>query len=307
MDHNGALRRRTRSLRQFMRAAVEPEVIRRGSVVGTYWWTGLPNFGDDLTPMLLPRYGIVPVHRRAVEARLAGVGSILEHLPPGFTGAVWGSGLMDDAARPMREAKLLAVRGRLTAERVDAPDETALGDPGLLVSRGLRRAEPKWDVGVVLHFSQRGNRALANLADTPGSGVRMIDVRRPAAPVIREISQCAVIVTTSLHGLIIADSFGIPAVWLTAEPRLSGGTFKFHDYESVVTPRGSRHLEFDERMSLAQVVARAEAAPRVTVEEVCHGLEAAIRRLPGAIGPLARFPWGIPAVVGSHRQAVPAS
>ena len=111
-------------------------MIRRGSVVGTYWWTGLPNFGDDLTPMLLPRYGIVPVHRRAVEARLAGVGSILEHLPPGFTGAVWGSGLMDDAARPMPEAKFLAVRGRLTAERVDAPDDTALGDPGLLVSRG---------------------------------------------------------------------------------------------------------------------------------------------------------------------------
>ena len=307
MDHNGALRRRTRSLRQFSRAAIEPAVIRRGAVVGTYWWTGLPNFGDDLTPMLLPRYGIVPVHRRAVEARLAGVGSILEHLPPGFRGAVWGSGLMDDAARPMRDAKFLAVRGRLTAERVDAPDDTALGDPGLLVSRWHRRPEPKWDVGVVLHFSQRGNRALANFADTPGSRVRMIDVGRPATSVIREIAQCAVIVTTSLHGLIVADSFGIPAVWLTAEPRLSGGVFKFHDYESVVTPGSSRHLEFDERMSLGQVVDHAEAAPRETVEAACLGLEAAIRRLPGAIGPLARFPWGIPAVVGSHQQTVPTS
>nr|WP_256368772.1 polysaccharide pyruvyl transferase family protein [Agromyces sp. Marseille-P2726] len=251
--------------------------------------------------MLLPRYGLVPVHRRSVDARLAGVGSIVEHLPPGFSGAVWGSGLLHDASHPMPEAHLLAVRGVLTAERVGAGERTALGDPGLLVGRQRRRREPKWDVGIVLHFSQRGTRSLTRLAEGSGLRARLIDVRRAAAPVVREISQCATIVTTSLHGLVTADAFGIPTVWLTAEPGLREGTFKFRDYESVVTSGWSRHLAFDERMSLANVVEHAEAAPRSTVDAACEGLEAAIHRLPEVlVSPLESFPWGIPTVMQSR-------
>ena len=87
MDYTDPIRRRARGLRQFATAASQPATLRAGTAVGAYWWVGLPNFGDDMTPWLLPKYGVVPVHRRAVEARLAGAGSILEHLPPDFDGA----------------------------------------------------------------------------------------------------------------------------------------------------------------------------------------------------------------------------
>jgi Polysaccharide pyruvyl transferase len=297
MDYTHPIRRRARGLRQIATAATQPATLRGGAVVGTYWWVGLPNFGDDMTPWLLPQYGVLPVHRRAAEARLVGAGSILEHMPPHFDGAIWGSGLMDDRPYPLPKAKLLAVRGRLTAERIGAVEGVALGDPGLLVARRMRRPAPRWDVGLIPHLSHQSNEAFLALADTRGLRVRVIDVRRTAARTVRDIGACAAVVTTSLHGLITADAFGIPALWTGLEPPLTGGAFKFLDYESVVTPDSSRFVAFDERMTLPELLAFAVVAPRETVESASDALEAAIGRLPQALGELPRFPLGIPQVV----------
>jgi hypothetical protein len=192
------------------------------------------------------------------------------------------------------------VRGRLTAERIGAREGVALGDPGILIGRRVRRPATRWDVGLVPHFTHRSNAAFQALAETPGLRVRLIDVRRTAARTVREIGACAAIVTTSLHGLVTADAFGVPAVWTSLEPPLSGGTFKFLDYESVVTPNASRFAAFDERMSLTELLAFAAQAPRATIESASDGLEAAIARLPEVLGELPRFPRGIPQVVAGH-------
>ena len=300
MNYTHPIRRRARGLRQLAIAATQPATLRHGTVVGTYWWVGLPNFGDDMTPWLLPRYGVVPVHRRAAEARLAGAGSILEHLPPHFDGAIWGSGLMDDRQFRLPRAKVLAVRGRLTAERIGAPEGVALGDPGVLIARRMRRPALRWDVGLIPHLSHRSNAAFLALAETRGLRVRVIDVRRTASRTAREIGACAAIVTTSLHGLITADAFGIPALWTSPEPPLSGGDFKFRDYESVITPKTSRFVAFDERMTLQDLLARTSAAPRETVESASDGLEAAIARLPEVLDQLPRFPLGVPQVIADR-------
>jgi len=74
--------------------------------------------------------------------------------------------------------------------------------------------------------------------------VRLIDAGGSVDSVVREIAACAVIASISLHGLVIADSFGIPASWFGLEPGLWGGSFKFQDYESVVTPGRSRRRTF---------------------------------------------------------------
>ena len=297
MDYTHPIRRRARGLRQLLVAGTQPATLRHGVVVGTYWWVGHANFGDDLTPWLLPRYGVVPVHRRPAEARLAGVGSILGTLPPHFDGAIWGSGHIYDRAYPLPKAKVLAVRGQLTRERIGAHEGVALGDPGLLVARRVRRPAVRWDVGLIPHADHRSHAALLSLAETPGLRVRVIDVHRTASRTVREIGACAAVVTTSLHGLVTADAFGIPAVWTSLEPALSGGAFKFLDYESVITPAESRFVGFDERMTLQEIVAHAAPAPRETVESVSDSLEMAIGRLPEALGALPRFPRGVPQVI----------
>ena len=120
---------------------------------------------------------------------------------------------------------------------------------------------------------------------------------------MRELAACASIVTTSLHGLVTADSFGIPAVWTVLEPALSGGDFKFRDYESVITPGTSRQLSFDPRMPLAEMLTHTAAAPRAAVDSSGDALEAAIRRLPDVLDDLPRFPFGVAQVVASKPRS----
>lgn len=293
MSYNGALTRRVRQLRRVALASLRRPMWRGGLVVPTHWWDGHPNFGDDLTPWLLPEYGVLPIHRVATRARLAGVGSILEFLPTDWDGVIWGSGLMREHPHPLPRARVLAVRGHLTRDLIGATGDVALGDPGILVARHRPRAERRWDVALVPHGHHRSHRPFLALAEARGLSVRIVDVHQPARRVVREISASGAVVTTSLHGLVTADAYGIPAVWTTLDPPLDGGAFKFRDHESVVTPGMSRFVRFETRMSLAELLASARAAPRETVEASCDALEAAAALLPEALGATGRFPTDV--------------
>ncbi|MCE4027307.1 polysaccharide pyruvyl transferase family protein [Microbacterium sp. Au-Mic1] len=286
--YEGALRRRLRQARRAVQAA--PAVGTRGVVVPAFWWDGHPNFGDALTPLLLPRYGLVPRHREPDRARLVGVGSLIQFLPADFDGAIWGTGAIDDAERLLPDATVLAVRGPLTAERIGA-GAVAYGDPGLLVARHLRRPGSDGQVALVAHGHHRGDEDLLALARR--DGVRAVDVHRAAPPVVREIASAGAVLTTSLHGLVTADAYGIPAVWTTREPALIGGDFKFRDYEAAVTPGRSRFVQFDDVRTREDVVRRASRADAGRVAALCDGLEAALRRVPEALGPLPRYPSGL--------------
>lgn len=272
-----------------------------GVVVPAHWWDGHPNFGDDLTPWLLPHYGVLPIHRVASRARIAGVGSILEFLPADWSGVVWGSGLMHGRPHPLHRARFLAVRGHLTRELVGAPDDTALGDPGILVGRLRPRPALRWDVALVPHGHHRSHEPFLSLATAAGQRVRVVNVHQSARRVVLEIAASGAVITTSLHGLVTADAYGIPATWTTLEPPLTGGEFKFRDYESVITPGATRFVAFDARMPLAELVARAAAAPRETVEATVDALEASVARLPAVIGEAGRFPADVPRLLADRR------
>jgi hypothetical protein len=290
VGYGSAPRRRVRALRRLAAAAARPGLHPRSPVVLTYWWDGHPNFGDGLTPWLLPRYGVVPVHRVPGRAELAGVGSILEHLPATFDGVVWGSGLMHDHPLSLPHARFLAVRGELTRERTGAPGGTTLGDPGLLVSRVVRRPPVRWTLGVVPHGHHRADRAFLDLAERHPRDVRLIDVHAGPGPTVREIASCAAVVTSSLHGLVVADAFGIPAAWTVLEPALPGGEFKFHDHETVVSPGRSRRRRLRAGDALADVLARTAPADPGAVAAATDGLERATAALRDHFAPLSRSP-----------------
>ena len=56
--------------------------------------------------------------------------------------------------------------------------------------------------------------------------------------ILRDIAACHRIVTSSLHGMIAADAFGIPRrVEICSKMERDGGDFKFRDYSaSIKTP-----------------------------------------------------------------------
>lgn len=293
MTYTDPLRRRLRGVRRVLGAARHRAMWRAGVVVPTSWWDGHPNFGDAMTSWLLPAYGVLPIHRVPTRARLSGVGSVLEFLPPGFDGAIWGSGLIRDHPYPLPDAHVLAVRGPLTRDRIGAPADAALGDPGILAARHVRRPEPRWDVGLVPHGHHRSHAGFLALAESARSRVCVIDVHQEAAAAVREIAACRVIVTTSLHGLVTADSFGIPAVWTTLAPPLEGGSFKFHDYEAALGGVATRYLPYDADWTLAGLEAAARAADGEAVTRMGDALISSLSGLAAALGPLPRFPRGI--------------
>lgn len=290
MKYHHPLRRRVRSGRRILAGALRPSMWRRGTAIPAFWWDGHPNFGDALTPWLLPKYGILPIHRSPSRAQVAGAGSILEFLPADYSGAIWGSGLIRDHEYRLPRAHVLAVRGELTRERIGAADDVTLGDPGLLVARWIRRPRRRWDVGLVPHGHHRAHREFLALARSEGLTVHVIDVHQSAPGAVRDIAACGAIVTTSLHGLVTADAFGIPATWTLLDPPLEGGDFKFRDYESAVTPGRSRFSAFTSGDSLADLVARAGTASPETVARLGDGLELALRGLEMQLHGTGGFP-----------------
>jgi len=297
VEYSSPVRRRARVIRRISYAATFPAMWRKGHVVPAFWWDGHPNFGDDLTPWLMPRYGVLPIHRLPSSARLAGAGSILGFLPEGYAGAIWGSGLMEEVERPLPESRVFAVRGPFSAELIGVRGPVVFGDPGLLVARHVARPRRRWEIGVVPHGHHRRNPILRRLSQRDDGSVHVINVHRHADSAVREIAACGVIVTTSLHGLITADAFGIPAAWSTLEPALNGGDFKFRDYEAAVTPGRTRYVPIDEDTTLEAVVRRAERAPADTVADMTRGLEESLRRLVDALETEPDFPGGVPRVV----------
>lgn len=274
LHYDGPLPRRVRKAGRFIHGTAT--AARSGNVpvhLRAFWWDGHPNFGDGLTPWLLPRYGIVPFHTSAPEASLVGVGSVLEMVPEGYRGAVWGAGLMNDAPHALPHTRFLAVRGRLTRTRLGLGDDVVPGDPGLLISRHVSSREPEVVLAAVPHGMHAGHPAFRALAERNPVDVRVVDVRQSPAHVARRIAGATAVVTSSLHGLVYADSFGIPVVWVTLDPPLRGGEFKFHDYESVVHPGSPRRFPLQVGTSVAALIAAARSAAGDVVAQVSEDLE----------------------------------
>ena len=266
---------------------VDKRLYPRAKVARAFWWTDEHNFGDLLTPYLLRRAGVAPLLKPVRGADIIAVGSILDYLPESFSGSIWGSGKMhENVVTHLPNAHIAAVRGQLTRDLLGCPEDLPLGDPGLLMGHGAEKASSRGHIGVIAHFKHRGHPWFRHLLASDAS-VQDISVHAEPDTVTAQIAQCRAVVTTSLHGLIVADAVGVPAVWALPEPVLDGGDFKFRDHESVVNPMGvDRRVVLDGSSDPSSLVESAWTPDRAVIDEARAGLLAAlddvIDRLPGA-------------------------
>lgn len=210
------------------------------STVSMYWSSGLLNFGDWTGPHIVQQLtGRQPVQANRVGAgprALYTVGSILSWFRRNNVD-VWGSGLIkplisDEIVqlRKLSGVRIHAVRGMLSKQNLEKELEwevpEVLGDPALLIPDFIRCSGSKAvKPGVVPHYVH-SDKVSAN-----PSRFNLIDVRRDTYDVSRAIAQSPAVISSSLHGIIIAQAFGIPWVWLdvTDQP-LTGRDFKFEDF-----------------------------------------------------------------------------
>jgi hypothetical protein len=233
----------------------------------TYWWDLKPNFGDTAGPWLVQHMtGRPVVNSRWIEPQrpsLFTVGSVVGHLQlPGHH--LWGSGVIEPLPTKKvaqisanKPAAIHAVRGALSRrelmEKLGWEVPEVYGDPALLLPRYLtpyRSAKMAGKVAVVPHYSHR-----KLFSDVSDSRIRLVDARDGLERVVSQIAYASHCVSTSLHGVIVAQAFGVPWTWLRiGDKPLHGDAFKFEDFfttldreevsESSVAAAGLPELDF---------------------------------------------------------------
>ena len=204
--------------------------------INAFWWTGKKNFGDLLTPELILAYGYTPLETPTQYAAIIGVGSLIEMVPKNYTGIILGTGLISNTQIVLEHAKFAAVRGELTKRNLGLPSQIATGDLGLLAKKLIKNKPTKkrYTVGLIPHFIDKSHPWISKTKDFLGDSCCIINVQDSARSVIQQAAQCDLIVSSSLHGIIVSDALNIKNVWVELSNKVIGAGFKFWDYNSAI-------------------------------------------------------------------------
>jgi pyruvyltransferase len=202
-----------------------------------YYWQqpNFVNFGDYLSLKIVERVVNRPVpvyyRKKTPKKKLLAVGSILYFAQTGDV--VWGSGIngkkLSKEDYCFEHLDIRAIRGPLTRQflmenfSIDCPE--IYGDPVLLFPRlfpEFKRAEnPSRDYVVILHYADE--KLFPKELDP-----HVVYSTEPWVSIVEKILDSKFVISSSLHGIIFAEAYGIPArmLRLTQKEPL----FKYQDY-----------------------------------------------------------------------------
>ena len=220
----------------------EPSIYARG--IPLYYWDArvsddFVNFGDILSEKIIERivgHHIITTFNRFLnqelgKKKLLALGSIIQMAEN--NDVVWGSGINGKHLDPydanvyrFKDLSVRAVRGPLTKDfleimGIECPE--IYGDPALLLPilfPEFKKSEnPKREYLIIPHYSDEHL-----FVDDPN----MISVKEDWDEIIRQILDSKFVIASSLHGIIVAEAFGIPSRYL----RVSNNEplFKYADY-----------------------------------------------------------------------------
>jgi len=175
-----------------------------------YRWkpNGWDNFGDALSQPIIERI----LQRKVVcshnpnQTKVLAVGSILHSARNGDT--VWGSGIMTGwFPDHIKTLDVRAVRGPLTRRILNRRGivcPAVYGDPALLFGVLFPEFEPtgERDYIVIPHASE---------THLFSSDPNFVSPREPWQQVVQKIVESKLVIASSLHGIIVAEAYGIPA------------------------------------------------------------------------------------------------
>ncbi len=201
------------------------------------YWQEEPfvNFGDVLSLKMVERIVGSPVRcylkrTKNQDKKLLAIGSIFYFANEGDV--IWGSGIngktLEKKQYRFNHLDVRAVRGPLTRQflyenfQIECPE--IYGDPALLFPylfpEFKRKENPSLDYIVIPHFLER---KLFSKEDP-----HVVYPTDPWEEVIEKILDSRFVISSSLHGIIIAEAYGIPARLLRITENQH--IFKYHDY-----------------------------------------------------------------------------
>lgn len=229
------------SLRKFFRLGLNrpsAELVNSLNRLDLYYWKSSDgvNFGDYLSSVVVTKiaadHGFIIDEELAAPKRLLAVGSILHFARD--DDIIWGSGVngkVDPQLHTFKRLDVRAVRGPLTRDFLRQRGVTVpeiYGDPALLLPVLLPERFKRDELNA------KGTWVVPNLHDLAVvSGLKnVISPLQRWSKVIDKIINAEFIISSSLHGLVIADAFGVPCRYV----RLSQieNIFKYNDYAQGV-------------------------------------------------------------------------
>ena len=199
------------------------------------YWNRRVNIGDTIAPVIynwmLQQYNLNPDKEMKKTVHLLTVGSLIGM--GNFDAVIWGSGFHTFGSirsvvnkRYYRKYDIRAVRGPISAEILKISDydcPAVYGDPAILMPRIYQPESmpKKYKYSAVLHIDHRE-------VNIP-KGVNYINVEtNDYKSVINRMLESEIVISSSLHGIILAESYGIPAVFLGQNMEYE--TIKFYDW-----------------------------------------------------------------------------
>ena len=224
--------------------------ILNPSEIHLLYYSAEPNVGDLLNTYMIPKITGKRVRKAYTHklCHLMGIGSILEEGGPGSV--IWGSGSINGIGpkRPIVADQIHALRGKrslaLMQKVCGAPFGVPLGDPGLLMPMFYDpEVVADKQVGIVPHHSEKDiSKEIARIMP---EDYLIVDVALESEAFIRQMKRCKSIISSSLHGLILADAYEIPNKWISISDRLIGGDWKFTDYYSMTSTPAEAPYRFE--------------------------------------------------------------
>jgi len=226
------------------------------------------NFGDDLNPVIVEKIS----HKKAIRIDKIPkdickpcyliVGSILHWADENTV--VWGTGFANEGSKVISPPLAIkAVRGPLTRQELinsglKCPE--VYGDPALLHKRLFNvSASKKYRLGIIAHYAEAKNiffkkwliRQVHHLDD-----IKVINVADSVDNVVQYINECDYIASSSLHGIIIADSYNIPNVHVNFNGFVPHTQFKFYDYYQSINKHYSGPFIVQNETTINNIIAQ---------------------------------------------------
>ncbi|MCF7560313.1 polysaccharide pyruvyl transferase family protein [Sabulilitoribacter multivorans] len=186
---------------------------------------------------------------------------------------VWGSGIVSKDY-PIKEAKFLAVRGPQTRVFLlnlgyEVPE--IYGDPALLLPKYYHpKISKEYKIGIIPHYNDF--KKVKDFYENEDS-ILLIDLMtNNVEKTTNDILKCEKIVSSSLHGIIVAHAYGIPAIWQKFSDDVFGDDIKYQDYfESVQIPSYKSDIK-NSKMSLNDLQCLFDGKETLPKPEVIEGI-----------------------------------